>query len=304
MLLKDRVVRRRSVGALFLAAAVAVPVFAAAQAGAQVKANSLFHGGGGSAIWTVVSGAPSAAGNQALQLTLPGSGGFAGLDLIGESSAPPSTPPSFAYNSSVTGAAQGSPRLVIAFSDGDNISLQPTTTTAGTWSVADGSTASWNDAGHGQCAEMLGVTYQQALACHSGATVTDAYVVADASFPGGAVIDVAAISYGGTTIRPQIGNVNKQLVAPSLTVVCPSTSGGRCHVSAKLTAASGGHSVAVGTLTGNVTPRGGAVLTFNLNARGGDLLANTGRFRVTIKGWVSGRGRRDRLDTTTILTTI
>jgi hypothetical protein len=294
-----------------LAGLLAVTAIGSAAATAALAPNNLFSGGGGSSVWTIGADAPGDRDGQAIELRLPASGGFAGVDFTGEASKPPATPPSFAFESSVTGPAQASPRLVITFSDGDYIDLRPDTAMAGVWSVLDGSTASWDDPGRGGCPALMAVTYQQTLACHTadGATVTGLDVIADGAFTGGATIDVDDISYGGTTITsPPITFGGNRLVVPSINVVCPSTSGGRCRVSAKLIAAvasrAGHGDVAVGTVKGRISPANGQDLTFTLNARGRALLADSGKLRVTVTGSVTGGGRRDRFKTRVTLTSL
>ena len=275
---------------------------------AQVQINDLFAFGGGSVAWTGATNPVDAPGDldgQALQLTLPGPGASAGIDLFRAPSAPPSAPPSFVFQSSVSGAAQASPRLVIAFSDGDYIDLHPATWTAGTWTKVDGATANWDDAGHGGCQVAYSVSYQQALACHVAdhATVSDLYVVSDAGVSGGYVNYIDDISYAGTTITTGAevaGTISPQLLSfkhrariairtgeGSFSVGCVASPGEKCHVALKLTAKVNNKTVVVGKIKGLILTQQRATVYILLNGLGRKLLLEQGSLAATATGRIS-----------------
>ncbi|HMB66413.1 MAG TPA: hypothetical protein VKM96_00470 [Candidatus Bathyarchaeia archaeon] len=122
---------------------------------------------------------------------------YAGAALKGVPGAPPSTPPSFDYYSTVAGDSGGSPRLHIDFSDGGSMDLRPLVLTANTWTHVDGSGTLWDNNG-GTCGFLYGTTYSIALACHSSGTVTGVIVVTDSAwlFTSGYTHYIDNISYG------------------------------------------------------------------------------------------------------------
>lgn len=127
---------------------------------------------------------------------------FAGATLHGVKGAPPATPPAFDFHSSVTGPGDGSPRLHIALSDDGSIELRPLAQVAGTWTHESGSSNDWDSHG-GTCGFAFEVSYAAALACHPGATVTDAFVVTDSAwgYPAtGYTHLIDNIQYGDQTI--------------------------------------------------------------------------------------------------------
>ena len=280
---------------------------------AQVKVNALFGGGGGSAAWSKAADAPGDTDGQAIKLTVTGPGGYAGIDLFDAPPAPPTTAPSFWFESSVSGAAEGSPRLVIAFSDHDYIDMQPTTWTAGTWTKVDGATTGWNDAGQGGCATLNSVTYQQALACHLAdhSTVSDLYVVSDASYPGGFVNYIDDISYAGTTITTsavvlpafaphltgfaRTARVSVETGEGQLNAFCRVTPGAQCHVALTLKAKVNGQTVTIGRVQGLIAGNATTQLVVLLNGRGRSLLlGHEGSVSATATGSVSDEGGTNR----------
>ncbi len=67
------------------------------------------------------------------------------------------------------------------FSDGGDMSLRPLSWTADTWTTVDGSQNFWDNRG-GTCGFLFGVSYETALACHAGATITDGFIVTDSGW--------------------------------------------------------------------------------------------------------------------------
>lgn len=122
---------------------------------------------------------------------------YAGANLNGVAGPPPANAPSFDYYSTVAGASGGSPRLHMDFSDGGSIELRPLTLVADMWiregpggagtpTSDPGFATNWDSNGGtmgGSCPAVFayGVTYAVAVACHPGATVTDAFVVTDSA---------------------------------------------------------------------------------------------------------------------------
>jgi hypothetical protein len=297
---------------------VAALALGTGRAGATIAVNTLFSGGQGSAAWSKAADAPGDTDGQgvSLQLTVPNGASYAGIELQNESSTPAPTPPSFSYMSSVSGSAQSAPRLVIAFTDGGYVDLHPANWTAGAWTKVDGATRSWDDPGQGGCGPLLSVSYQTALACHvaHGATVSEVFLVSDASYPGGYVNYIDDISYADATIvsstdvigGPQVSvastpdvtefpfNVRVPLArgAATLPAACQIPSGDHCHFKLTVTATvkSGGktRSVKIGTVTGTIGANGPAKLHMTLNARGRSLLlAHQGALPVTVSGPVT-----------------
>src|ERR1022692_2363001 len=144
--------------------AVVVSLAVPASAGAAISVADFSGGGGGSGMNAQnVAGAPTP-NHSAMELVIPNAtpGVYAGVRFSGIPTAPASTPPSFFYESTVTGPASGSPRMVITFSDGDSIFLAPSTWTAYQWTTESGSGDDWSDAGAGGCQPRANLGYSQA----------------------------------------------------------------------------------------------------------------------------------------------
>jgi hypothetical protein len=210
------------------------------------------------------------------------------------------TPPSFSYESTVSGPAEASPRIVLAFSDGDNIYMGPTTWTADQWTVESGSGDVWNDAGAAGCPPLQNVSYGAALSCHTsdGSSVTSMYIVADnPSYPSGYRIYLDDISYDGTTIggaakgasTPQLTTfatltrVGRHSGTGKLTVVCRTTSGEHCHFD--LTLRRGG--TVAGHITGVVAGNVSSKVSLTLTSAGRRLLAKHHVLGVHVSGKVT-----------------
>lgn len=159
-----------------LLVATIAPAFAAIGA-------DFFSGGGGTAGFVEFTPAPpGATDTESVALVIPDADAYAGFELTGIDNSAPAIAPSFAFRSTVSSAnTGGSPRLVMQFSDGGNMVLRPLTWTADTWTTVDGSQNLWDNSG-GTCGFLYGVSYATALACHSGATVTEAYIVTDSGW--------------------------------------------------------------------------------------------------------------------------
>ena len=308
--------RVRIAGLLALAlVTVAALALGTGRARATIAVNTLFSGGQGSANWSTAADKPGDTDgqNESLQLTVPNGSSYAGIELQNESSAPASTPPSFAFMSSVSGPAQSAPRLVIAFTDGGYIDLHPATWTAGTWTTVDGATSSWDDPGQGGCHALQSVSYQTALACHvgHGASVSELFLVSDATYPGGYVNYIDDISYGGATIVSSTDVIGVQpFTIPDVTEFpfearvglangagiliagCEVGPSNHCHFKLTVTAivksGTKKKSVKIGTVTGTVRSGASSKLHLTLNATGRSLLlANQGGLPVTVSGRVA-----------------
>jgi hypothetical protein len=140
-----------------------------------------------------------------IKLTLPTASDYAGADLNGVAGPPPSTPPSFDFYSTVTGASGGSPRLVMVFSDNtstspSDMSLRPLSWTSGTWTHEDGASTDWDNRG-GTCGFLYEQSYSVEMACHAGKTVTDVFVVTDSAWLAGPYTHyIDNIAYGSAFI--------------------------------------------------------------------------------------------------------
>ena len=292
---------------------IAALAFGATRARAAVAVNAFFFGGQGSASWSAAADAPGDTDGQAIQLTVPNGASYAGADLQNEAPTPPPTAPSFWFVASVSGPAQASPRLVIAFSDGDYIDLHPAAWIAGTWTKVDGASASWDDPGQGPCPALTGVSYQQALACHlaDGASVSDLYIVSDASTVDGYVNYIDDIAYGDTTLTtsghvagstaPAVtrfrGKARISLASGrgTFTAACQVSAADHCHfqltISAVLKSAGGSRSVNIGTMSGTIAAGVPSKLDVTLNAHGRSLLlAHQHALHVNVSGSVTDDG--------------
>jgi hypothetical protein len=188
------------------AAAVTVAVGGApAFAGSHPSHSvSFFHGGAGSAGWS--KDTSNDADPYSIKLVVPDATSYAGASLHNVAGRPaPAAAPSFDFRSTVGGPSGGSPRLVIAFSDGGNINLRPLTWVANTWTHEDGNSTDWDNKGGTAGCPSYEQTYATLVACHPGATVTSVIVVSDSGFlyPSGYTNYIDNISYDGTVItRP------------------------------------------------------------------------------------------------------
>lgn len=177
------------------AASAAFLAVGAAGAGAKVPGGNngqkaaFFTGGSGTAGW--VSGddplAPGDTDGKVMALSSPdGSsyGGFVANALNGE---PITSISALSYDFAVTssdwnGGGGGSPRLVVDFSDGGSIDLNPVTMlTPGQWVHMDAMSGAVDNNG-GSCGYLYQASWSTVLTCHSGATVEDAFLVVDSGW--------------------------------------------------------------------------------------------------------------------------
>ena len=139
---------------------------------------------------------------------------FAGINFHHVPPAPPANPPSFDFKTDRTGASDGSPRLVMIFSDGGNINLRPLTWEQDKWiSEGPGNTSdpafvnNWESNG-GTCGFVYEQPYDVVLGCHAGQTITDAFIVTDSGWANAPYKNwIDNIQYGGTTISQPSDNM-------------------------------------------------------------------------------------------------
>ncbi len=297
---------RRSAG-LVGALTGCVMLVLCASAAAAPTIDNIFTSGGATAGWVKGQDATGDTDGQAIRISLPNASSYAGVDLASLPSSAPATAPSFAFKPSLSGASAGSPRLVIAFSDGDNIYAMPPTWTAGTWSTVGGTSAEWHDAGAKACPVLSNVSYQQALACHTNhhATVTSVDVVADGSGP--VVVYVDDIRFAGATFTSGTAVLAARRVRTTLAGARVSRStgrgtvgatcglaSGRCRFALTLSAKSGNKTVVVGHITGSVAAGRAAKLALTLNAAGRRLLGHRVGLTVVVTGALPGASGNKR----------
>jgi hypothetical protein len=209
----------------------------------------------------------------------------------------PGTPPSFTFRSSISGPSQGSPRVVMTFSDGAQIALRPVRWVADAWIPFQGSWPGWESTGSGGCPALRDVTYGQAVACHvtRGASVTGAYVVADGvSYAPRATVYLDNLTYGGTSITSTIVQhgaarlattslrVRRSTGRGSLITNCNAPAGDRCRYQLKLKLRGRPIGSIAGTVQGGVS--GGVAV--RLNDRGRALLRRAGTLHAIAAGTV------------------
>lgn len=201
------------VAALALAALALAPASASAHSGISI---SFFAGAdgpvaNGSAHWTNTVSQDS--DPFSVQLDVPeGSGApnfftsFAGIELHHVPSAAPQTPPAFDFMADKTALSGGSPRLVMVFSDGGDMELRPLAWTASTWTHEEGTSLDW-DVRSPNCPFLFETSYATGLACHAGATVTDAFIVTDSGWLSAPYTNwIDNIQYAGTTVSQPSDN--------------------------------------------------------------------------------------------------
>ena len=141
---------------------------------------------------------------------------FAGINFHHVPAKPPANAPSFDFKADRSGDSGGSPRLVMVFSDGGNINLRPLTWIQDTWTSEGGpnptpdpsAATNWDSVG-GPCVFRFEQTYQAALACHPGATVTAAFIVSDSGWLNAPYKNwIDNIQYDGSTISQPSDNAN------------------------------------------------------------------------------------------------
>ena len=201
--------RRKIMVGVAIAGAATLGIAPAAFATARTTPSaSFFHGGAGQANWSHDTSNDSDA--FSIRLSVPDNASYAGIDLhhvAGQSA--PATAPSFDFMTTSSGPSGGSPRLHINFSDGGSIDLRPLAWVADTWTHEDGNSTDWDNNG-GTCGFLYEQSYATVVACHSGATVTSAYVVTDSGwlYPNGYVNYIDNIQYNGTVLSQPSDNGN------------------------------------------------------------------------------------------------
>ena len=140
---------------------------------------------------------------------------FAGINFHHAPALPPANAPSFDFKADRSGDSGGSPRLVMVFSDGGNINLRPLTWIQDAW-ISEGpnptpdpsAATNWDSVG-GPCGFRYEQTYEAALACHTGATVTAASIVSDSGWLNAPYKNwIDYIQYDGRTISQPSDNTN------------------------------------------------------------------------------------------------
>jgi hypothetical protein len=140
---------------------------------------------------------------------------FAAINFHHIPALPPANAPSFDFKTDRSGDSGGSPRLVMVFSDGGNINLRPLHWIQDTW-ISEGANptpdpsaaTNWDSVG-GSCGFRFEQTYQAALACHAGATVTAAFIVSDSGWLNAPYKNwIDNIQYDGRTISQPSDNKN------------------------------------------------------------------------------------------------
>jgi hypothetical protein len=109
---------------------------------------------------------------------------------------------SFDYDSSVNGASGGSPRLVVQFDDGDAV-LRPLTLSADTWATIDGMTGNNWDSRGGTCGFRFAASWDDVVACHTGATITGVWVVNDS---GWLYPDGITVTFDNVTVNDEVAS--------------------------------------------------------------------------------------------------
>jgi hypothetical protein len=127
--------------------------------------------------------------------------------------------PSFDFQADRRGDSGGSPRVVMLLSDGGNIKLRPLTWLPSVWTSEGASqggrqadplfATNWHSAGGGVCPpnNSFDLTYDAALACDPGATVTAAFIVTDSGWLNAPYRNwIDNIQYNGTAISQPSDN--------------------------------------------------------------------------------------------------
>lgn len=283
--------------ATVVAVSVVASLFASA-ASAEILLGSVAGGNGGTAKWVRGVDAPGDTDGQSLKLSVPKPGAYAGFHYQGVPKAVPGTAPSFELRATSDGPSAASPRMVIAFGDGDYIYAAPDNWTSGAWQKIGGRASDWNDAGLSGCPTLTDVSYSQALSCAraSGQTVKSAYVVADNPGPSGSTVYVDDALYDGTRVTLDGSVLSARRVRTGFaqhikvnhhgraTVdgSCGVTSG--CHFSMKLSLRHNGHTLTVGKLRGTIPNNGSRAVHVQLNKAGLRLLAKSHKLRALASG--------------------
>jgi hypothetical protein len=286
--------------------ALAVLCVAASTASAEPIIGTLTGASGGSAKWVKGPDAPGENDGYAIRLLVPSSGSFAGFNYISPPSTAPAAAPSFEFMATQSAPAGGSPRLVLAFANGDYIYAAPAAWTANAWSTVGGSGSNWYDAGQGGCAALSNVSYAQALNCSGSSRLSSAYLVADS--PTSATLYIDDVRFAGL-ISTEPGNVlstvvsrfrhtinvNRHTGIGRTTLAFCLQANGSCRIAMRLTLRRGGHTITVGRLTGRIAVQGSKRLRIQLNRTGRRLLARAHRLHVTATGRWSPTGKVHRL---------
>jgi hypothetical protein len=176
-------------GLAALGVAVMAPSASAVAPNSNGQKAAFFTGGTGRAGW--VNGndgaAPGDTDGKVMSLTSPDGSSYGGFAAHAIDGVDVSDITALSYDFDVTspdwsGGGGGSPRLVVEFSDGGNVALNPVTSlTSGTWVHMDAMTGAVDNEG-GSCGFQYQISWSDAAACHAGESVTDAFVVVDSGW--------------------------------------------------------------------------------------------------------------------------
>lgn len=164
--------------------ALGIATIFATQSGASTPTGpslSFFSGGGGAfADWLATTDQPPGdTDNQAIRIvTTTAPTGFAGITVQHVYGIPTASFPNSSFDvksTNFTGSSQGSPRLVVRFSDGGDGELRPLTLAPTYQPVAD---PNW-DINGGTCGFEFEKTWQDVQACHAGTFITAVYLTTD-----------------------------------------------------------------------------------------------------------------------------
>lgn len=171
-----------------LAAVVGVPsAWAAGNGNAPATLSFFSSGSGAHAGWVHTDDQPPGdTDSHAIQIHTTDTG-YAGVLVHHVYGWPTATFPnsSFDFKAAVPGASQGSPRLVIQFSDGGNAVLRPLFWTTDWQKVAD---PNWDNTG-GTCLFLYEQDWNTVQACHARTIVTNEYITTDPGLPNNFLID-------------------------------------------------------------------------------------------------------------------
>lgn len=171
-----------------LAVLVVVPSAWAADNGNAPATLSFFSSGGGAhAGWVHTDDQPPGdTDSQSIQIDTTADG-YAGVLVHHVYGWPTESFPNSSYDfkAATPGTSEGSPRLVILFSDGGRAELRPLFWTTTWQKVAD---PNWDNNG-GVCGYLYEQNWNTVQACHPGTYVTNEYITTDPGLPNDFRID-------------------------------------------------------------------------------------------------------------------
>lgn len=161
--------------------------------------GTFFTGGNGTARWV------KSTDGKVMQLSSPDGSSWAGFQGNAIDGVAIEDITALSYDFQVTspgwtGGGGGSPRLVVEFSDGGDIALNPVTSlTTGTWVHMDAiSGAVDNRGGSGAGCGSYQIAWSDVVTCHAGASVLDAFVVNDAGWIAPLTVQVDNLTLNAT----------------------------------------------------------------------------------------------------------